>query len=347
MIRRSHHLRFIARRRRSGFTLIELLVVIAIIGVLVALLLPAIQYSREAVRRLNCASNLSQLVLAVNHYEMAHGVYPAGTLDAKGPILNARIGFHHNWLIQSLPYLEQENMWNAVDRKQSIYHPKNGAIAKSTAGTLWRCPSQPPSGPMSHFAACHHDAESPIDTKNSGVFFLNSRVRYEDVPDGTSSTIFLGEKLADSWDFEWCSGTRGTLRNTGSAINLLTFSNGGLPVRSVTRPYDGVSGSPTMMPGAGTDPLDVPGLESDKQPEDSAEGTPRGASPATDKGKAGVPAVSLGNPLYVGGFSSAHPNGAQFAFGDGSVRFLHQNIAGPILRQLGHRADGKLPVASY
>lgn len=338
-------IRLFPRRTPSGFTLLELLVVIAIIGVLVALLLPAIQYAREAARRMNCGSHLSQLILAVNHYEMTHGVYPAGTMDAKGPILNARIGYHHNWLVQTLPYLEQENIWNAVDRKQSIYHPKNAAVANIAGGTIWHCPSQwLPNGQMSHYAACHHDTESPIDTKNNGVFFLNSRVRYKDVQDGTSSTIFLGEKLADSWDFEWCSGTRGTLRNTGSAINLLTFSNGGLPGGRATRPYDGVSGLPAMPPGAMPDPLDVPGLESDKQPEESADGPPRGASPATGKGKAGVPSISIGNPLYVGGFSSEHPNGAQFAFGDGSVRFLNQMTTGPVLQQLGHRADGKLPV---
>src|SRR5688500_665633 len=95
-----------SRRSSSrGFTLVELLVVIAIIGVLVALLLPAIQFAREAARRMQCANNLGQLILAVNHYEMAHGFYPPGTIDAKGPILNARAGYHHNWLVQSLPYL--------------------------------------------------------------------------------------------------------------------------------------------------------------------------------------------------------------------------------------------------
>src|ERR1044071_4219572 len=74
--------------RKSAFTLVELLVVIAIIGVLVALLLPGVQAAREAARRSMCCGHLNQLILAVHNYEMAHGCYPPGTLDATGPISN-------------------------------------------------------------------------------------------------------------------------------------------------------------------------------------------------------------------------------------------------------------------
>src|SRR5205823_14035484 len=72
-------------RPANGFTLVELLVVIAIIGVLVALLLPAVQSAREAARRAQCASNMTQISLALHNYEMAHGCYPPGTIDATGP----------------------------------------------------------------------------------------------------------------------------------------------------------------------------------------------------------------------------------------------------------------------
>jgi prepilin-type N-terminal cleavage/methylation domain-containing protein len=326
---------------RRGFTLIELLVVIAIIGVLVALLLPAVQMIREAARRTQCASHLSQLIIAVNHYEMGHNVYPAGTLDTQGPVLNARLGYHHNWMVQSLPYLEMENVWDAVDKQQSIYHSKNGPVQKLTLNLLL-CPSSPAGGPMSCYAACHHDAESPISAQDNGVFFLNSRLRHHDIKDGTSQTIFLGEKLTDAWDMEWCSGTRGTLRNTGSTINQLTRRTG-LVEASTGTPYDG---SGPRSPGMPADPLDVPGLESDRKPAEPAATVPGVETARPGAGQAGrgaAPTASPGSPNFVGGFGSEHVGGAMFAFGDGSIHYLSQSLSPAVLRQLGHRADGNLP----
>ena len=322
-------------RRRNGFTLVELLVVIAIIGVLVALLLPAVQQAREAARRMQCANNLGQLIVAVNHYEMAHNVYPAGTIDAKGPVLNARLGYHHNWLVQSLPYLEQKNVWNAVDKQQSIYHAKNGPVQKLTLSGF-NCPSSTAGGPMTDYAACHHDSEAPIDVNNNGVFFLNSRVKYRDVKDGSSNTIFLGEKITDAWDMEWCSGTRGTLRNTGWGINQFTLRGGGIPGGNPGAPFDGKNGP---------DPLDVPGLESDRQPTDPDAPIPgTGPVPGSAAQKGKVVMANFGSPSFVGGFGSFHPQIGVFAFGDGSIHSISQSINLSALKQLGHRADGKLPV---
>jgi prepilin-type N-terminal cleavage/methylation domain-containing protein len=309
---------------RRAFTLVELLVVLAIIGLLLALLLPAVQAAREAARRTSCSYRLSQLILAVNQYEMAHGFYPPGTIDAKGPVLNARAGFHHNWLIQVLPYLEEGNVYRAIDHKQSVYHRNNAAI-KGQAIAILSCPSQGSGGTMSDYAACHHDAEAPIDVTNNGVFFLNSRIRYEDVSDGSSHTLFIGEKVTDIWDMEWYSGTRATLRNTGSAINgtLLTTAQ-----KRPAIPFEGASSPPAA------DPLAVPGLDDNK---------PEEPPPASGPPVAAGPVIGPGNPLFVGGFGSYHPAGANTALGDGSIRFLANMIAVPVLQQLGHRADGKLP----
>ncbi len=314
-------------RSKHGFTLVELLVVIAIIGVLVALLLPAVQAAREAARRSQCHNHLSQLIIAVHNYEMAHGVYPPGTLEAKGPIVNAKTptSYHHGWIVQILPFMEQRNTWQAIDKSLSIYSKAN-APATAVNIKVLSCPSSPAWGSaISHYAGVHNDAEKPIDAKDNGTFFLNSRVRYDDVTDGSAHTIYIGEKLPDAWDFMWASGTRGTLRNAGIGVNALNFGNG-LP-----RPGD--STDEIKLP-----PDAVPGLDDVEKPDEGVGPVAPAPAPA-----AAAAAVSPGNPLWVGGFGSAHPGGALFAFGDGHVQFLSGGTMPTFLGQLAHRNDGKLP----
>jgi prepilin-type N-terminal cleavage/methylation domain-containing protein/prepilin-type processing-associated H-X9-DG protein len=325
------------KRKRSAFTLVELLVVIAIIGVLVALLLPAVQAAREAARRNSCKNHLGQMILAIHNYEMAHGVYPAGTLDATGPIVNlptpAAASYHHAWTIQILPYIEEQNTWNAIDKTVGVYHPRNAAAVASMPRYL-RCPSSSAwrGGTNAvNYAGCHHDAEKPIDAMDNGMFILNAFLRYDDVKDGTSHTLFLGEKLADAWDQHWLSGTRATLRNMGTPINGLTYNNG-LP-----------------RPGELFRETDLPmyqdELDEAAQVPDAAEDDPAApAGPAADAAAAaGGAAATPGTPLFVGGFGSEHPNGGQFAFGDGSVRFLTNNLAPAVAQQYAHRSDGQIP----
>jgi len=208
-------------RTRNAFTLVELLVVIAIIGILVALLLPAVQAAREAARRLNCTNNLTQLILAVQNYEGAFRVYPSGTSAEKGPIRNVAEGQHHNWLIRVLPYFEETNTYNHVDFMVGVYHENNAPVARLQIQVA-HCPSDPGvygKQSLSSYAGLHHDVEAFIVADNHGVFYLNSAVTYEGVRDGSSQTIFLGEKVAENMDLGWMSGTRATLRNTGTSLN--------------------------------------------------------------------------------------------------------------------------------
>lgn len=209
-------------KRNAAFTLVELLVVIAIIGILVALLLPAVQAAREAARRMNCTNNLTQLGIAVHGYESAFRVYPPGTINESGPIVNVAQGYHHNWLEKLLPFMEEQTTYQHIDFSVGVYDEKNEPVKKVSI-SLHSCPSDPwANGPLvaTSYAGLHHDQESPIDVTNNGIFFLNASVDYEQVSDGTSNTIFIGEKFTDrQQDLGWMSGTRWTLRNTGPAIN--------------------------------------------------------------------------------------------------------------------------------
>ncbi len=291
---------------REGFTLIELLVVIAIIAVLIGLLLPAVQAAREAARRAQCVNNLMQLGIAVHNYESAHEVLPPGVVNPTGPIKNLPQGYHFGWVTQLLPYLEQKNVDRHLDRKVGVYAPSNLSARVVVIGTLL-CPSDGHNWSnggvaSTNYAGCHHDVEAPIAANNAGVFFLNSSVRYEDITDGSSSTIFIGEKNSEVGDLGWASGTRATLRNAGWPI-----AGSSRFTRIAPRPF----------------PID--------DEDDDMDGE-------TTKGSAREPEESA----PVGGFSSNHPGGANFLFGDGAVRFLKQSMSPAVFQNLASRADGEM-----
>ena len=165
-------------RRPRAFTLVELLVVIAIIGILVALLLPAVQAAREAARRVQCQNNLVQWILAVQNYEASFRAYPSGTLEKTGPIVHVARGYHHGWITQVLPYVEQRNAYRLIDRTVGVYH-NNNADVRSMPLKIVKCPSSPTAlTGYSSYAGVHHDVEAPLDVDNHGVFFLNSGVSW-------------------------------------------------------------------------------------------------------------------------------------------------------------------------
>jgi prepilin-type N-terminal cleavage/methylation domain-containing protein/prepilin-type processing-associated H-X9-DG protein len=217
----------IKRRHQShGFTLVELLVVIAIIGILVALLLPAIQAAREAARRCSCLNNVTQLGLAVHNYEFNLEAFPPGVTDSKGPIRNEPEGQHVSWIVKILPFMEENALFAHFDQAAGAYASVN-AKARSTNVSVLMCPSSPypyrfdgedpdtlGNIAKTTYAGCYNDIEAPIDVDNHGLLFLNSHVRFDEIYDGSSKTLLISEKFIRPDDLGWVSGTRATLRNT-------------------------------------------------------------------------------------------------------------------------------------
>ncbi len=198
-----------ANNNQRGFTLVELLVVIAIIGILIALLLPAVQSAREAARRMTCGNNLKQLSLALQNYHSQNRTFPPGAVE-KG-------GLRENWVIKILPFMEQQALHDQFDLSLPISDPAN-QTARSMHVSEMICPTdtyntKPFNGsghaPTAHLndnwargnyaangALAHRgQADSPGWKSNTrrGVMGVNCSVGIKRIRDGTSHTILLGE----------------------------------------------------------------------------------------------------------------------------------------------------------
>lgn len=208
-----------------GFTLVELLVVIAIIGLLVSLLLPAVNAAREAARRTSCLNNMAQVAVAASDYESSYSCLPPGVTNDSGPIRNQPVGNHHSWTSALLPFLDLGVMAKHIDRERSVYDPMHLEV-RGIVPPIYVCPSAGAPTGISTYAGVHHDVESPIDVDNHGLLYLNSGVRTGEITDGRAFTLLIGERriLANENDLGWMSGTRATLRNTGTPLNAHVIS---------------------------------------------------------------------------------------------------------------------------
>jgi prepilin-type N-terminal cleavage/methylation domain-containing protein len=292
-------------RRLSGFTLLELLVVIAIIGVLLALLLPAVQNIRAAAVKLQCNSNLRQLALAIHQYHDTQRQLPPGiALPGSGdpyPYLA--------WHARLLPWLEQDALWRETqesyrtlrDPWQTPYHspPRTllrvvGCPADSrTSVTYVMSARRIPFGLTSYVGILGTDA-----TQRDGLLFANSNLTFMHVPDGLSNTVLLGERppsvdLLYGW---WYAGIGFDDRGSGDML---------LGVRE--RNIAGVSRQPRCPAG----PYNF-------RP---------GSSPPSQ--------------CDLFHFWSLHHGGSHFAMADGSVHFLRYS-ADSVLPALATRAGGEV-----
>lgn len=186
---------------RKAFTLIELLVVIAIIGVLIALLVPAVQKVREASNRTQCANNLKQLALAVLDYETSVGSVPPSS--SGGSTYSDR----PSWCVQILPYIEQDALYRKFNLKAD--YAKQDPAATGTTLAVFICPTrrradllskETPPGALTDYAGCGGSfMEYPLSNPvNGGAILIplndKSRLRLREVLDGTSNTFLIGEK---------------------------------------------------------------------------------------------------------------------------------------------------------
>jgi prepilin-type N-terminal cleavage/methylation domain-containing protein len=231
------------RNRRAlslrAFTLVELLVVIAIIGVLVGLLLPAVQAAREAARRMQCTNNLKQLGLAMHNYADSMRVFPSGAIGDGNPNLTQLVNAI-NGLAFTLPYYEQgalHRLWNfGFNHNHSI-----NQVAAATTIPMMRCPSGINRDRTRNglFAVTDYALSAGTGNVNSydprdhrGMFNINTRFSFKDMPDGSSNTILAGDKYVshrnntirdqtDSTGWRW--GFHST-RNMVSPMNAMSLS---------------------------------------------------------------------------------------------------------------------------
>ena len=240
----------IKSNRIRAFTMIELLVVVAIIGILIGMLLPAVQQVREAARRTVCANNVAQVALACHNFEFSHEHFPSGVKDKTGPILNQELGLHVGFLVDLLVYIEQPGIANNFDVTLGTYAPANAPAREQRIAT-YRCPSGyndmngMSTAGVSDYGGCHNDVEAPIDVDNNGTLFLNSKIGFQDIADGSSNTILVGEIIPIDSDLGWASGTRSTLRNASEFMDnkLWKVRNAGV------QPPDFVGGFGSQHPG--------------------------------------------------------------------------------------------------
>jgi prepilin-type processing-associated H-X9-DG protein/prepilin-type N-terminal cleavage/methylation domain-containing protein len=337
-------------------TLIELLVVIAIIGVLVALLLPAVQRVREAAGRAACANNLKQFGVALHHHHDTHGSFPPGI--TVGHTDNLEMGGFVGF-VSLAPFLEQENWFRRFDPTKTWYEPPNSGIV-GTEVKVFYCPSNRTGGvidtsflaavagrPLPNLAASDYllckganaamCEVTQVPPAGRGAFDVNTHTRLTDITDGTSTTFAVGEGAGNNPRY----GIRHFYQDAAPTTELFpgqsplidqSWSSG--PAATQALHSLGLLGGAclgiTALRGGQPDPFD----ERMNNPL---------VLPALDYNNGCVNAgTAPGTYDIISGFRSAHPGGCQFLFCDGSVRFVRESIAPSTYRGLSTIAGGEI-----
>ncbi len=362
-------------RHPRGFTMIEVLIVIAIIGVMVGLLLPAVQSTRERARATSCQSNMLNLHMAIESYHASFDVFPAGTVTDRLPARMFPDGKDHSWLVQVRPLMDGgfafSERWSPI---HSSYHPQNWPLTLMGPPFL-ACPSSPFMHrshvvPLS-YVGIHDGLAAPIDTNSRGFFVANRFLRRSDIPDGLSYTLQLGEiRVNVAETFFWTAGNQSTLRTTGLPIETKQ-SGWGTNETRLDEPYSyGLFADPQTISydmivehvAAGTDDqvaieaaiVDIRMIQSEQRADGPEMFSGMGAEfgMGADFGMAPPGKIPPGFTIpqiepaasRPRGLGSTHGPMVNAVFADGRVVTINQSIDAKLYSQIGIRDDG-LPLS--
>ena len=331
-------------RLRFGFTLVELLVVIAIIGVLVSLLLPAVQSAREASRRSRCANNLKQLGLAAHNFHDTFQRYPPGGGAQNGGSGLSTTTDYGSWLVYLLPYCEQTNLATAIDTAPGTPAQRinNAYKAKILPAVIrnFRCTSDEynQNAPLSNYGACigPQCAPGPCSAAQSP---------YRTYCNGSAQTPTWGFDSSSNYgDTTVPINTRGLFTRQGVLVRPSMVTDGTSNTIMFGELLCGQNGDVYYSIGKnGSAGMNCGWAQSDSGICINTTIVPINTfltylDPGQNRCQNWQ--INVDNWNITFGYRSRHPNGAQFVFADGSVHFLPQSMSHMIYNQLGCRDDG-------